>query len=140
RRSRKRWPRRREGRARWAKERPLGAQGVDPAGEPALVPGRRVVVHDALLGRPVDLADGLAEQLSRLGGVSLDDEGAESLDLALELRQVLPVARPALDGLPHCLQSRCVMGQTSPPLSDDKLTAYWKDRAASTPGAAAGAP
>src|SRR5260221_6455822 len=83
-------------------------QGVDLAGEAALVPGRRVVVHDALLGGLVDLAHGLGQELPGGVGVPGGDGGAELLHLGLDLRHVLPVANPALEALPVLLQGRRV--------------------------------
>jgi len=83
-------------------------QGVDLAGKPALVPGGRVVVHDALLRGLVDLAHGLGQELPGGVGVPRGDGGAELLHLGLDLGDVLPVANPALEALPVLLQGRRV--------------------------------
>src|SRR5687768_8562386 len=91
---------------------PRSGHRVDVAGQPALVPRRGVVVHNALLGRLVDLARRLVQDLPGLTGIALGDGRAKLLHLGLQLRQVRAVALVALDALPHLLQRGCVMSQS----------------------------
>ena len=99
---------------------PGSLQRGDLARQAALVPGRGVVVDDALLRGLVDLPDRLREELLGTLGVALLDRGPQLADLGLELGQALPIAGPALEALSFLLQGRCVMCHSTPPRKRNK--------------------